>query len=161
MKGKVALALIVALLLVVAVAIAVAHAVTETVTINGRANPKIVLTVDTDTITFAPEDPGVAQEKADVLNVNVRSNKAYTYEVTAPATWTGGSTPPISRLEWKRGAGAYAAFASGANDQDLASAKTGNSGFDRLYSLQLTWAYDDDPDVDYTADLVPTAVQNP
>jgi len=160
MKGKAALVLIVALLLVIAVAIAVAHAVTETVTINGRANPKIVLTVDTDTITFAPEDPGVAQTKSNVLNVNVRSNKAYTYEVTAPANWTGGSTPPIGRLEWDRGSG-YAAFVSGANDQDLASPKTNNAGFDRLYSLQLTWAYDDDPDVDYTADLVPTAVQNP
>ncbi|RJQ55554.1 MAG: hypothetical protein C4521_02145 [Actinobacteria bacterium] len=131
-------------------------ATSDPVTVTGRLNPKIVVSVDNTTVAFGTFDPDVAQEDLAAFTATVKSNKSYDYSVDAPAAFTGGSTPAINHLEWDRGSG-YAAFAAGANDFLNSEPKTDGAAY--TYDLRLTFGYDEDPDVDYTADLVPTAVQ--
>lgn len=149
--------LIVALVLIAVLGLTLhAYAADQTVTVTGRTNAKITLTVDNATVAFGTFDPDTPQTVASAFTATVKSNKGYDYYVTAPSNFAGGSTPAIDHLEWDAGSG-YAAFASGNNDPRNGEAKT--SGRDYAYGLRLTFGYDEDPDVDYSADIVPTAMQ--
>ncbi len=155
MKGKVIFLLVLVLIAVMGLGLR-AYAASDTVYVTGTANAKITMSIDDTTIPFPASDPGVLTSGPNPFTVNIKSNKAYNYVVTAPANWTGGSTPPISRMEFNRTG--WTAFAGGSNDASASAVKT--SGTDWTYDLRLTWDYTDDP-VGYSADLVPTALQNP
>lgn len=156
---------VLALIAIMGVAIA-AHAATdiETVTLTGKTQAKLTMTLDTPvlgTVDFgAAIDPDVPVQRDDSVQVTVKSNKVYDYRVDADADFVGvgGVNVPINHLGWNRGSGGPYAPCAITFDSQLLEAKTGNAGKAYGYSLQLDFGYDADPGVDYSADIVPTAI---
>lgn len=149
---KVTVVLAIALVAVIAIALQ-AYAASDTVNVTGRTSAKIVMSIDDTTMAFGTFEPDVPQTGQN-FNVEVKSNKGYNYYMTAPWAFSNGSAPTIDHLEYNRAG--WANFAAGNNDP-LAGLKTASTIY--AYQLRLTFGYDEDPDVDYTADIVPTALQ--
>lgn len=136
------------------------QATSENVTVGGRTSSKILLSVDTSNVAFGALEPDVAAEEAPAYTATVKSNKTYLYSLSAPATFSGGTSPDINHMEWDRWGAApngYMPFWGGAVDTVLFEAKTVGKPY--TYSLRLTFGYDEDPDIDYSAQLTTTALQ--
>jgi hypothetical protein len=136
------------------------HAVSRQVRVAGRAQPKIELSLDTTSVNFGAIDPAVPTEAAPAFTATVKSNKVYAYALSAPASFSGGARPDISHLEWDRWGApppGYLPCWEGDVDTVLFAPKTAARDF--RYSLRLTWGFDEEPDIDYSAELTVTAVQ--
>lgn len=160
MRKSAAVALVTALLLLGLALHGQAATTMRQVTLSAKTIPKIRMTIDAPAVDFGTLDPGVPVTKSPACAFTVRSNKSYLYVLSSPAAFTGGAGPDISHLEWDRLGAPPNGFLpcwEGDIDTHLFASKT--SGRNYTYALRLTFGYDEDPEVQYSAELTATAMQ--
>lgn len=82
----------------------------QTVTVAATANPKLMLTLDTNAVDFGAQDPGTPVTINGAVNITVQSNKAYTLtkSVTDPGGQMGLSTSLAASTAGVKGTNPYA-----------------------------------------------------
>ena len=137
----------------------VAMADTVNVQVKVRVKPKLIITLLTSpTVQFPDIAPEETTELASAIQIQVKSNKSYTYSYTA-TDFTNDANPSdtfaISYLEYDGGSG-YTAYANsgtlGTNEPSGVNNYT--------YDLRLDVPWTATADATYTASITYSAVQN-
>lgn len=108
---------------------------TGTVTVKANVNPKLELTLSSNTIDFGPVDPGTTGSSAETLTV--KSNKSFTVSRGAE---TGFSTDDASAVKATSLSEALGLTLTGAPfDGSVTQPKGGNTTLTDTYSYNIPW----------------------
>lgn len=128
-------------------------------TAAAQVNPKITLTLSSNTIDWGAMDPGTSSA-VQAANITIDSNKAFKLEQVAPTNWTrldaGTYQPPISTLQYNFNGAGMQAMPGGTTGLVPNRAKGQNINYTN--SLQAVWTWDSEPG-SYEAQITYTATQ--